>query len=125
MKTRSFIRLPPSQGIRRAADLTRLWMAKARASASRFPSRESTPTTVIATSTSGVKSRSVRSSNSKKIFSPKGETNEKQNCGIYRRFGLGSRRCDGLRRYEFPRLYAKPFDAWRYDDEKKKLGPGR
>ena len=29
---------------------------------------------------------------------------------------LGGRRCDGLRRHEFPRLYAKPFDAWRFDD---------
>ena len=46
-------------GRKRAADLTRLWMAKARASASRFLSRESTPTTVIATSICVVKSRFV------------------------------------------------------------------
>src|SRR4030095_4521261 len=58
MKMRSFTRLPQSLGKGRAADLMRLWRAKARASASRFPSRESTPTTVIATSICAERSRS-------------------------------------------------------------------
>src|SRR5215467_2158336 len=120
MKMRSFIRLPQLQKKERAADLTRLWKAKERASASRFLNPESTHTTVIVTSTCAARSKFVNRllnntcNRVERIFL-KERTNEKQNCAIYWRFGPGSRRRDGLRRDAFPRLHTEPFDAWSHD----------
>src|SRR5215510_4766850 len=122
MKMRFFIRLPQLRVKVRVADLTRLWRAKARASASRFLNPESTPTTVIATSTCAAKSKFVNRlvnntcNRVERIFL-KERTNEKQNCAIYRWFGPGSRRRDGLLRDAFSRLHAEPFDAWFHDGQ--------